>query len=222
MRKLNRPQPAPTQLTKYDFRTQGWTSSRPSKSCRRQIWKQLEAMQGRLCAYCERFISKNDRHIEHFFHKGQTIDGTTPYRHLTFEWDNLFGCCGRNFSNTCGHYKDRLGTQGPGPYNPADLIKPDLEDPCDFFVFLDTGVIEAKQGLSDQDRKKAEETIRVLNLKSLNGVRKKQIDIYKKQLKELEKISDGLTDAQLRQELDSLRAVIQGKEHQTAILGSIF
>lgn len=222
MRKLNRPQPGPTKLAGYNYQTQEWTQRRPDKDCRRQIWQKLTIMQGQFCAFCERSIFDGNRHIEHFFHKGQKPDGTAPYKSLTFVWGNLFGCCGLTSSNTCGHYKDRQGPKGPGPYNPNDLIKPDIEDPSLFFDFLGTGVVEPKQGLSKNDRRRAEETIRILNLKALNGVRKRQIDIFKKEVEELAKISQELTDVQLNQEIDRIKGKIQRQEHQTAILNSIF
>lgn len=222
MRQLNRPQPAPTALTNYNYVTHVWSNNRPNKACRKQIWKKFSAMQGKFCAFCERITYQGNGHIEHFFHKGQKPDGTAPYKHLTFAWSNLFGSCGESFSNTCGHYKDRVGPQGPGAYDPNDLIKPDNEDPSMFFSFLDTGVIEAKHGLSTQNKRRAEETIRVLNLAALNGERKRQIDIFKKELKELAEISDVLSIAELNQELDKIKNQIRQQEYQTAVLQSLF
>ncbi|MDC9509002.1 retron Ec78 anti-phage system effector HNH endonuclease PtuB [Pseudoalteromonas sp. Angola-4] len=222
MKKLNRPQPAPAALANYNYQTHKWTSRRPSAACRTQIWQHFQTMQGNFCAFCERTTYQGNGHIEHFFHKGQKPDGSTPYKHLTFTWSNLFGCCGTHTSNTCGHYKDRQGSQGPGAYNANDLIKPDTDDPALFFNFLDTGVIEAKQGLSVQNKKRALETIRVLNLSALNGVRKRQIDIFKNELKALEEISAGLDDQQLAQELNQIKNRIQQQEHQTAVLDALF
>ncbi|MBZ9612343.1 retron Ec78 anti-phage system effector HNH endonuclease PtuB [Rheinheimera maricola] len=222
MRKLNRPQPAPTALGNYNHQTHDWTSRKPSKACRVEIWQKFEAMQGRFCAFCERITCQGTGHIEHFFHKGQKPDGSAPYKHLTFVWDNLFGCCGVSTSNTCGHYKDREGPQGPGAYDPNDLIKPDNEDPSLFFSFLDTGLVEAKEGLTEQSKHRANETIRVLNLTALNGERKRQIDIFKKELKELAEISDGLSIAELNQELDRIKNQIRQQEYQTAVINSLF
>ncbi len=222
MRKLNRPQPAPTALENYNYLAHDWSSKKPSKACRTLIWQKFEVMQGQFCAFCERITYQGNGHIEHFFHKGQKPDGTNPYKHLTFVWDNLFGSCGEVTSNTCGHYKDRQGPKGPGAYDPSDLIKPDVEDPSLFLNFLDTGVIEVKKGLSQHNERRAEETIRVLNLTALNGVRKRQIDIFKKELTELAKISAGLSDAQLSQELDRIKDTIRQQEYQTAVLQSLF
>jgi len=222
MKKLNRPQPAPAALANYNYQIHRWNIRRPSTACRTQIWQQFQTMQGNFCAFCERATYQGNGHIEHFYHKGQKPDGSAPFKHLTFTWSNLFGCCGKETSNTCGHYKDRVGRQGPGEYNPNDLIKPDIEDPVSFFNFLETGVIEAKAGLSDNSKKRANETIRILNLSALNGVRKRQIDIFNNELKALEEISNGLNEQQLIQELNKIKNNIKQQEHQTAVLNALF
>lgn len=222
MRKLNRPLNAPTCLSNYDHNTHSWTKSSPNSAFRTAIWQKLEVMQSGFCVYCESVAVKGNGHIEHFFHKGKKPDGTLPYKHLTFDWNNLFGCCGLFSGSTCGHYKDRQGNKGPSPYDPNDLVKSDIDDPKEFFSFLDTGVIEPKSGLTGQKLKKATETIRVLNLVSLNGARKKQIDIFKKELKELEEISRELDDQTLLQAMENIREKVKREEFQTAVLEALF
>ncbi|MBO7910489.1 TIGR02646 family protein [Vibrio sp. G41H] len=222
MRKLNRPLPAPPALSNYDHNIHEWSSKKPSKACRNLIWYKFRVMQGKFCAFCERATEQKNGHIEHFFHKGRKPGGGAAYKHLTFSWDNLFGCCGLTSSNTCGHFKDRQGSEGPGAYNSNELIKPDRDEPKDFFTFLDTGVIEPKPNLSDVDEKRARETLRVLNLSVLNGSRKRQIDIFRKELDELEKISEELDDQALQQALDDIKLKIKQQEHQTAVLEALF
>jgi uncharacterized protein (TIGR02646 family) len=222
MRKLNRPLPAPDALTDCDHNVHVWNRRTPSQACRRLIWQNFQSMQGKFCAFCERSTEQNNGHIEHFFHKGQQPDGTTPYKHLTFSWSNLFGCCGKTTSNTCGHFKDRIGDQGPKAYNANELIKPDVENPIHYLDFLGTGLIEAKVGLSVDETKKATETIRVLNLGALNGARKKQIDIFKNELKILEEISHGLDEQELFQEMNNIKNKVQQQEYQTAVLEALF
>lgn len=222
MRKLNRVFPAPCALSNYDYRIHSWNSNRPSNACRNSIWQKFSVMQGSFCAFCERATTRSSGHIEHFYHKGQKEGGVAHFRHLTFVWDNLFGCCGKTSSNTCGHFKDRQGQQGPGTYNPNDLIKPDRDDPSQFLDFLTTGVIKEKSGLSAQNKKKALETIRVLNLGSLNGARKKQIDIFKKELKSLEEMSHGLSEQELLLELENIKVNVKKQEYQTAVLKALF
>ncbi len=222
MRKLTRPMPEPNGLSSYDHNTQKWTKSSPDSACRTDIWNKLSIMQNGFCAYCESVAVSGNGHIEHFFHKGKKADGSTPYKHLTFEWTNLFGSCGLRSGDTCGHYKDREGKNGPGQYDPCNILKPDVDDPLLFFHFLDTGVIKVKSGLTAANETKAKETLRVLNLELLNGARKIQIDIFKTELEELEKVSHELDDATLQLELDSIKARVCTQEFQSAVLGALF
>lgn len=112
-------------------------------------------MQGQRCAYCEAQIENGRRHIEHFRQRGRFPQGT-------FDWLNLFGSCNR--SDCCGKHKDQCGL-----YDPADLIKPDIEDPDHFYVFVSDGTIAVRQGLSDHDAHRARETLRILNLDAQYG-----------------------------------------------------
>lgn len=106
-------------------------------------------MQHGRCAYCEADLS-NARHIEHFRQRHSYPQGT-------FEWNNLFGSCDR--ADSCGRHKDHCGA-----YNHTELIKPDVADPEHFLVFAATGTVHARASLADPARRKAEETIRVMNL----------------------------------------------------------
>ena len=222
MRKLNRPLPAPTCLLNYDYNTHVWKGNIPSPNCKTAIWKKIQIMQSGFCVYCESVAVKGNGHIEHFLHKGKKPNGTSPHKHLTFHWNNLFGCCGLTSGNSCGHFKDREGSKGPGTYDPNDLVNPDTEDPRDYFSFLDTGVIEPKPGLIGNQLRKATETIRVLNLAALNGARERQIDIFKKELKALQEISNQLDDQTLLQAMDNIKANVVMHEYQTAVLEALF
>lgn len=122
------------------------------------IHEQLFAMQSSFCAYCEASIKNADnRHIEHF-RKRQN------YPELAFAWNNLFwSCCNQN---CCGFHKDSAAT---GSYSPDNLVKPDEEDPDEYFLFLATGKIKVRDGLSSEKRRRAEETLRVFNLNGGNS-----------------------------------------------------
>jgi uncharacterized protein (TIGR02646 family) len=120
-----------------------------------EIWRNLESMQGLRCAYCEAHIERGKRHIEHFRQRGRFAEGT-------FDWTNLFGSC--DHEKCCGKHKDRCGM-----YDPADIVKPDEEDPDDFFVFVSDGTIDVRRGLSARDEHRARETLRVLNLDAHGG-----------------------------------------------------
>ncbi len=154
MHKLNRGN-APICLKNYQHGKHKWGSDKhgnpiPTIEERAEIWTALETMQGTRCAYCETIISEENRHIEHFQQRNRYPQGT-------FEWKNLFGSC--NQKGCCGDYKDKCGE-----YDPADLIKPDVDNPEDFFLFTSDGSIQIRTELNTTDRKRAEETIRVFNL----------------------------------------------------------
>ncbi|WP_084267362.1 retron Ec78 anti-phage system effector HNH endonuclease PtuB [Azohydromonas lata] len=152
MHKLNRGT-APRCLNNYKHGRDNWDAV--SSSDKQEIWVELDAMQGARCAYCECAIAPKKRHIEHFVQRDRNPS-------LTFAWANLFGSCLRK--GTCGDYKDKLPL-----YDPADLVKPDIEDPDNFFVFTVEGNIGIRRGISPRDQHRAEETLRILNLDAKHG-----------------------------------------------------
>ncbi|MCX6953045.1 MAG: TIGR02646 family protein [Verrucomicrobia bacterium] len=125
---------------------------------------------GLRCAYCEGQIYHGG-HIEHFRRKNPA-----HYPQLTFEWDNLFMACGS--PDHCGHYKDR----GGAPYNPDELIKPDEHDADDYLYFHSSGEVRVRNrvNMTEQDRKRGAETIRVFHLDCgvLTGARHKALKQY--------------------------------------------
>ncbi|HEN7340875.1 MULTISPECIES: retron Ec78 anti-phage system effector HNH endonuclease PtuB [Serratia] len=222
MRKLNRPQLAPACLARYNYEIDKWSKKSPKSKDRIIIWRALENMQGKYCCYCESIAEKGNGHIEHFYHKGAKKGGDALYQHLTFDWGNLFASCGFTSGDTCGHYKDRLGKNGPGDYEPNEIIKPDRDDPNDYFDFLQTGSIKIKESISDENAIKARETLRVLNLThgSLNSARKKQIDIFKQELLSL--IEMDIPDEVRSIAMDDIKKSIKKGEFQSAVLGALF
>lgn len=152
MHKLQRGQ-VPACLANYQHGQNNWSDV--SSAEKSTIWIELEAMQGQRCAYCEADISHAQKHIEHFRQKGR--DAT-----VTFLWSNLFGSCNRE--DSCGKYKDKCDV-----YSPTDLIKPDVDDPEHFFIFVSDGTIAVRAQLSAADQHRATETLRIFNLDALNG-----------------------------------------------------
>lgn len=221
MRKLTRPQKTPRCLERCDYTIHKWGQRFPRH--KEDIWEQLDVMQDGLCAYCEAFLVAGNKHIEHFFRKGKMPDGSAPYKHLTFVWNNLFGCCGKDNSDTCGHYKDQKDPNGPGAYDSNHLIKPDIEDPRDFLTFQDTGMVEPKSGLSAIDLERTSETIRVLRLDfpALNSARRTQIEIFKQELGDLAFRSNELDDESLFNERENIKRKVIQSEFQTAILDAL-
>jgi uncharacterized protein (TIGR02646 family) len=152
MRKLQRG-PAPDCLSRFVPGTNTWKDLREADKT--ELWSALVTMQGDRCAYCECETFTNDRHIEHFQQRSRYTAGT-------FEWSNLFGTC--NNPESCGKHKDNCAV-----YDPACLIKADVENPDDFFIFVKDGTIAIRKGLSKAAQLRAEETLRIFNLDSKNG-----------------------------------------------------
>jgi uncharacterized protein (TIGR02646 family) len=187
MKKLARPSIDDTELSKileqYKTENKKWENLQSTdKKLKKLLWSAIEKMQGTYCCYCEIFFNVDkkdprhlDRHIEHFYAKSK-------YSDKTFDWDNLFGSCGRRGGSTCGHHKkDR---------DSSDLIKPDHDNPADFLQFSSTGKVEAKSNLDDCQRTRAKTTIEILNLNEQNLVneRQKTISTFQKELNEIDNL----------------------------------
>jgi len=168
MHKLDRTRIAePVCLAGFDHRSHTWADLKPEE--KQQIRESLEQMQDVRCAYCESRVYA-DGHIEHFRRKRQN-----HFPHLTFVWSNLFLSCGS--LEHCGHYKDRPSAPA---YNPDQLIKPDQHEPDHYFYFFSSGEIRIRGGISEDDSRRASETIRVFNLDcgSLNAARRRALRFY--------------------------------------------
>lgn len=153
MHLLNRGSP-PACLANYQHGVDQWTNLTPTE--REEIRNALEAMQGRRCAYCEGELDVHGQHIEHFRQRGRFPQGT-------FDWTNLFWSCERE--DSCGKHKDRCGF-----YPPADLIKPDVEDSEQFFLFASNGTIAIRTAmLTSAEQHRAAETLRIFNLDEERG-----------------------------------------------------
>lgn len=147
MRKLERGA-APACLASYRHGRDNWGKVTPLEKA--TIWTALEQMQGLCCAYCESPMITGSRHIEHFYQRDRAPA-------LTFAWSNLFGSC--NHKASCGKYKDELPT-----YRAADLIKPDIDDPEHFLLFVSDGSVAVREKLDQGEHRRAAETIRIFNL----------------------------------------------------------
>lgn len=203
MHKLQRG-PAPACLSRYRHGANNWNDL--TADDRKELWQSLDDMQGQRCAYCEGELRADKRHIEHFRQKGRDPK-------VTFLWSNLFGSCNR-FEN-CGKYKDGLP-----PYNPADLIKPDDEDPEHFFVFVSDGSVAVRAGLTAAETRRANETIRIFNLNGvLRAMRRSAIASYVDQgLEVMQMVASGeLTRDECKKLYENELAAIESRPFSTAI-----
>lgn len=174
------------------------------------IWIQLDNMQNGYCAYCECHLKR--KHIDHF----KTREA---YPQETFSWGNIFGSCGDSSQaggwGRCGIYKDA----DAGRYDITELIKPDVDEPNDYLLFLTSGKVIARPNLTKLALRKAEETIRVFNLNgnsALFNSRRSAILAIQKEIDELYQMYDELGD-DWPSFLDEALANVCGKEFQTAL-----
>lgn len=166
MRKLKRPIDAPKCLVRaQENGATNWQRLRGGD--RREIWDKLNEMQFMICAYCESTFTKEDSHIEHLYPRSK-------YEGLTFEWKNLFGSCNNEF--TCGIFKD--SARNPHQVKHELLIKPDQDDPSEYFHFYKNGRISAKSGLTEKQYFRAKETIKAFNLNNtaLTSLRRRHVE----------------------------------------------
>ncbi len=155
MHLLQRDTNEPACLKHYHHGRDHWNQSTPTPTEKIQIWEKLDQLQNGRCAYCEADIHNSDRHIEHFRQRSRYSQGT-------FDWTNLFGSCNRE--DSCGKHKDQCGS-----YNPDDLIKPDVDDPEHYLLFISDGTICIRNGLTDAEQQRARETLRIFNLNHDRG-----------------------------------------------------
>ncbi|MCL4551938.1 MAG: TIGR02646 family protein [Candidatus Marsarchaeota archaeon] len=146
----------------------------------------LLTIQGQRCAYCERRTGDgtDDGHIEHFRNQAN-------HRDLDCDWNNMFWSC--NDEKTCGKHKDNCVRAGGvcRTFNSGDIINPALEDPESLLLFVEDGTVRPVDGLSDHDRNRAEETLRVFQLADsvfLCKSREDAVKPYKNAVKTLFKI----------------------------------
>lgn len=143
--------PAPTCLARYKPGADRWDAL--TREDREEIRAQLGILQKMRCAYCECDLQNesHDPHLEHFEQRSRALA-------KTFSWYNIFWSCTR--PDRCGKRKDSVVQT----YNPADLLKPDVDDPRAFLFFTSEGGVEPRVGLGAVARRRAEETIRVFAL----------------------------------------------------------
>lgn len=220
MKKINRKSvAAPSCLSKFNYLVHNWGDV--NSRSKRSIWGRLKNIQNGFCVYCESVAvqGKLTGHIEHFFNKGNV-----NFKSLTFDWNNLFGCC--QSIDHCGHYKDKHVAGAPRVYDATLLLKPDIDNPSDFLQFLYTGKIIPKDGLAEKDLNRAKVTIDVLNLdcSALTLSRKNKIENYTNRVAALdEAMIENPLDEDLYDELfNTIKMDATNDSHRTAVEQVVF
>ncbi|WP_368926708.1 retron Ec78 anti-phage system effector HNH endonuclease PtuB [Proteus columbae] len=216
MRKLNRIGIlAPSCLNNYSYLTQTWKVVKTKHKAK--IWDELYKIQDKLCVYCEGEAEKGAGHIEHFFHKAEPT-----FQYLTFDWSNLFGCCDSRVH--CGHFKDEILSGGiKRAYDAQKLIKPDIDDPEDFFQFSPSGKIKEKENISAINKDRAKLTILALNLNcsELNSAREAQIKIFTDRVLALTDIVDDNNFDVIAKYFVQIRSEAMKSRYRTALKQAI-
>lgn len=177
-----------------------------------------EEQQG-LCAYCECRLTDTDgklplgvSHIDHFYQQAR-------FPHLRFVWENMFLSC--KHRDSCGVYKDRQALPSESLLNPHD------DHPRSFITFVpvSTYLLEATPlpGLSPEQRRKAGNTIKALNLNTrrLSKLRYETTLKYKDSIRALLQLLTPDTDeellAYLMQEAHKILAEMEQDEFPSAL-----
>jgi uncharacterized protein (TIGR02646 family) len=206
MHRLNRGT-APVCLAGYEHGVHQWANGIPTPQEKSDIWACLDAMQQARCAYCEAGLVDGDKHIEHFRQRSRHPAGT-------FDWPNLFASCNRK--DTCGKHKDNCRQ-----YNHVDLLKPDVDDPDDFLLFVSDGTIAVRSDLAGPAQQRAQETLRVFNLDAQHGalrhLRRAAAAGYLQTAEEFQQFAAEFNEADWRPLLDQELAAISHLPFVTAI-----
>lgn len=138
-----------------------WPYERFGGREKQEIRDILLQLQGQRCAYCERRTGteKDEGHIEHF---RKQADNPA----LTTTWSNMYWSC--TDERCCGKHKDKCDRPvGSGPqatFDPTDLLDPCEDHPDEYIEFFPDGAVRPREGLSNDELRRAEETLRVFQL----------------------------------------------------------
>lgn len=155
--------PAPVDFQRVEKTYKHWDLEFIKSEEHSAIATALYEQQEGYCAYCGIKINEKQTggHIEHLERRSDN-----PQR--TFDWNNMFFSC--NNHDSCGKFKDNTKQK----YIVNDIVDPSTEDPADFFTFDTLGNILP---LNDSTKHRAEETIRIFNLRESERLKRKRAEI---------------------------------------------
>jgi len=149
---------APACLEKAERRGMSWDDFvKNDQDGYKSSRQQANVEQHGVCGYTEvpLDVSRVTIHFDHFRKK-------SIYPKLRFKWDNLFAAIkDRPFG---ADYKDKIVDGDNHNIVYANIFSPLTPHLQDYFHYATNGEIEPSNGLSEENRHKAEETIRVFNL----------------------------------------------------------
>lgn len=172
--------------------------------------------QGGLCGYCECRLTEADGTLRRGCSQLDHVLPQSRYGKLTFEWDNLILSC--PCEEHCDHHKG----------NEVDIIDPHKENPRKFITFAFDALREphkvsavASSRLDEQEEKRANDTIRILNLNyvSLEKERCNRWWVVNGQIEELfDRVAGADSVTILCEEARRLNAEIEEGEFPSAML----
>jgi uncharacterized protein (TIGR02646 family) len=182
---------------------EGRTYSSLSGAEKAEIRTALLNLHGNRCAYCERRTgdAHDEGHIEHFRKQAD-------HRNLTTTWENLYWSC--KDEKTCGKHKDncRKANGRLARFNENDLLDPGIDDPDQFLLFVDDGTVVPRPGTDPDERRRAEETLRVFRLADSAYLKQQREDAlrpYKSAVKYLLPLGTGLLAEYVEGERENIR-----------------
>ncbi|MEK8017177.1 MAG: retron system putative HNH endonuclease [Candidatus Parabeggiatoa sp.] len=146
-----------------------WKQAKPKKY-QSKDWKKLNPLpkqalheallkeQGHICCYCERALTKNNSHIEHFVPK----KGPNADPNLTFEYQNLLCSCDGNAGHPENKGLTHCGIRKDDWFDAALMVSPLEKDCANYFRYTTAGKILLTSVSEKQQA--AEETINRCNL----------------------------------------------------------
>ncbi|MGL5034839.1 MAG: retron system putative HNH endonuclease [Microcystaceae cyanobacterium] len=155
----------------------GWKHNNPdanydklkkTKTIKRLVKQSLLIEQGNICCYCQKRITLDNSHIEHFKPQDKNY-----YPELALDYGNLLASCQKEPTKeepqSCGHKKKNW-------YDERLIVSPFLLDCADYFCYTEAGDVSPSQALDKNEAANA--TIINLGLKDskLKRARKKAIE----------------------------------------------
>lgn len=134
-----------------------------NRSVRDWILPDLSRMTNEHCSFCDRYTVEPES-VEHFRPKSDH-----RFLHLAYSWENLFFCCGQCQTHKLEQWDD-------------DLISPDASDYSfsRYFVFdWTTGAMSPNPTASPSDQTRAETTIRIYGLDTVERRRFRLMELRK-------------------------------------------
>ena len=164
MRKIDKgiPMPSFTEFVSQHHPTK-WKDAKDVS----HLWREyiLEYEQHLLSGYTEEPVRLDSSHIDHF--RKQSL-----FNALVFDWNNYI--VDSNNETYGAKYKDHVVRTSE---ENEKLINPAAEDASRFFKYELNGRIEVAEGLSDEDRTRAEYTMEAFNLNESSLVERRRLII---------------------------------------------